>query len=149
MSREVDSRGTQIQGERPVAIPELGKNIAIETITADVIKADEFAMEVFMNEIVTVLVHETAVEGELDVISPSVNGVNQPIRRGVETPVRRKYVEALARAKETKYKQADNHMDPSDRPMIPKTAPSYPFSLIEDKNPRGRDWLKNILAQPA
>jgi len=26
---------------------------------------------------------------------------------------------------------------------------SYPFDLVEDKNPRGRAWLNHVLAEPA
>ena len=63
--------------------------------------------------------------------------------------VKRKYVEALARGRTTKYEQKT--MDPS-RPeniqMAEKTALTYPFSVLHDPNPKGRAWLKAILAQP-
>ena len=30
---------------------------------------------------------------------------------------------------------------------IPSTSLAYPFQVLRDENPRGRDWLRQILAQ--
>jgi hypothetical protein len=32
--------------------------------------------------------------------------------------------------------------------MVDTTALKYPFTVLEDKNPIGREWLENILRQP-
>ena len=61
--------------------------------------------------------------------------------------VKRKFVEVLAKSKITTYSQEkyrDNDGNESYR-QIPHTAVRYPFSMVEDANPRGRDWLKSIL----
>lgn len=107
------------------------------------------ALEAFMNEIVVIRLHTDAREGTLQVETPSVNGMNQPIVRGVATPVKRKYVEALARAKQQSYRQEINQMAPDDIKMIPQTTHYCGFEVLQDKNPRGRAWLDEILAQPA
>jgi hypothetical protein len=109
---------------------------------------DEFALEAFMNELVKVRIHGSPEEGALPVISVIVNGVIQPVPRDVEVDVKRKYVEALARAKATSYRQVTNPIDPSDIKMVPTTVLSYPFTVTED-SAKGKAWLRKILAQPA
>jgi hypothetical protein len=76
--------------------------------------------------------------------------MNQPIIRGVPTDVKRKYVEILARMKETRYSQHTNNPSAPDQiEMRARHGLSYPFDLVEDKNPRGRAWLNHVLAEPA
>lgn len=111
---------------------------------------EEIAYEAFMNEKVIVVVHESPNEEDLAVVCPMVNGVGQPIVRGYPTPVKRKYIEVLARAKETKYKQVQaDANDPSSLQMIPRTVLAYPFAIERDDNPNGRAWLRDIIRQPA
>jgi len=108
---------------------------------------DAIALEKFMNEIVKVRVHGSPEEGALPVISVIVNGITQPIPRDMDVDVKRKYVEALARAKSTTYRQVTNPIDPSDIRMVPTTVLSYPFTVLEDST-KGKAWLRKILAQP-
>lgn len=106
--------------------------------------------ELFMNEMVTVLVHSTTDENQSPHVILNCNGTNQPIMRGVPTTVRRKYVEILARMKETKYSQVTrNPAAPDQIDMIARHGLAYPFELMEDANPRGRAWLSNVMAEPA
>ena len=110
---------------------------------------EELALEMFMNEKVVIVIHESANEEDLPVVCPMVNGVGQPIVRGYPTAVKRKYVECLARAKETKYKQVQmDANDPSSLKMIPRTILAYPFAIERDDNPNGRAWLRDIIRQP-
>jgi hypothetical protein len=102
--------------------------------------------EKFMNEIVEIFVHPTREGGSLDVITPNVNGINQPIIRGVDTEVRRKYVEALARCHSIKYEQRiQNPSQPENIQMVEKKVPDYPFDVIRDTQ-KGKEWLKRIYA---
>ena len=104
-------------------------------------------LEAFMNEPVKIMVMESGEEGALPVVTPCVNGVNQPIVRGKETVVKRKFVEALARCRTTKYQQ---RVDPIERDKIenvPITVQTYPFAVLEDHNPKGPAWLKGITAE--
>lgn len=106
--------------------------------------------ELFMNEMVTVLVHSSTDENQSPHVILNCNGTNQPIMRGVPTTVRRKYVEILARMKETKYSQVTrNPAAPDQIDMIARHGLAYPFELMEDANPRGRAWLTNVMAEPA
>lgn len=111
---------------------------------------DVIALEAFMHEFMTITVSDPTDEEDLQVISLVVNGTMQPIVRGVATEVRRKYVEALARAKETRYKQIQRDAnDPASLVMVPRTVLTYPFVVERDDNPRGRAWLREILKQAA
>jgi hypothetical protein len=108
------------------------------------------ASEAFMNEFVESMIHSTTDENQAPHIIVNCNGVNQPIIRGVPTKVRRKYVEILARMKETKYSQVTpNPAAPDVSEMRARHGLAYPFEVIDDKNPRGRAWLQNVLAEPA
>ena len=108
------------------------------------------ASEVFMNEMVEVMVHSSTDENQAPHVILNCNGTNQPIMRGVPTRVRRKYVEILARMKETKYSQVTrNPAAPDQIDMIARHGLAYPFEMLSDENPRGRAWLSNVLAEPA
>jgi len=106
--------------------------------------------EAFMNELVTVMVHTTTDENQPNHCVVSCNGLNQPLMRGFPTTVKRKYVEILARMKETKYTQVTrNPSAPDQIDMVARHGLCYPFDLVKDDNPRGRAWLQNVLAEPA
>lgn len=104
----------------------------------------------FNEEKIVVVVADSADPNADDIIPVSVNGVRQFFQRGIKQAVRRKFVEALARAKVTTYQQNifKNEMTGNvTQRMTPKTACKYPFSVVQDNNPRGVDWLKQVLAQ--
>lgn len=106
--------------------------------------------EKFMNEYVVVEVAETTNENEPPVIVLNVNGINQPIQRGVPTKMRRMFVEVLARCKETKYSQKTlNPNEPDKIELVPRTGLAYPFQVLEDDNPKGRAWLRAVLTEAA
>lgn len=122
----------------------------IETVAETKDFRELAAEESFMNELVTVLVHSTTDENQPPQVIVNCNGMNQPIMRGYPTEVKRKYVEILARMKETKYSQfTPNPSEPDRIVMQARHGLSYPFDVVEDKNPRGRAWLNNVLAEPA
>lgn len=130
-------------------LEEIGSPEPIEKVAeSDFVKAAE--LEAFMNEILTVIVHEDGNDNAVENPCPSVNGVNQGFIRGKEQNVKRKYVEALARGRKTKYVQ--RILDPT-RPesiqMVETTSLVYPFSVLRDPNPKGKEWLRSILAQPS
>lgn len=149
MSRkETEAHDGELGKGRTLGLGEVGNPGPIEK-TSESNFVEEKKLAAFMNEVLTIMVAPSTEDGSLEIITPQVNGMNQPIIRGRETNVKRKYVEALARGRTTKYEQ--KIMDPN-RPenihMAEKTALTYPFSVLHDPNPKGRAWLKAILAQP-
>jgi len=141
-----DADGSKIGRGREIPLGEIGKTNPIELVSEqDFVKAAE--LEAFMNQMLLIEVHTDKDKGSLDIITPSVNGVNQPIIRGKKQWVKRCYVEALARGTYTDYEQ--NTPD-SSRPevinMIERKVISYPFAVYEDPSPNGRAWLDSVLA---
>jgi len=105
--------------------------------------------DIFGEDVLEITVQISGNDGDIPVITPSVNAVNQPIIRGVKQPVKRKYVEALARSRTTKYTQElANSLDPSSLVMRESTVLTYPFTVHKDPaGPEGKAWLEGILMQ--
>ena len=138
--KESSVQGIEISDDAPV----------VETVAESLDFGQLAASEAFMNEMVTVLVHSTTDENQAPHVIVNCNGMNQPIIRGYPTKIRRKYLEILARMKETKYRQeTPNPAAPDQIHMIARHGLAYPFDLVDDPNPRGRAWLQNVLAEPA
>lgn len=148
MSKKYTEANTgKIAQGKAVSIGEIGDGEPIEKISeSNFVKAAE--LEAFMNDILTVTVHQSTEEGSLDFAPPQVNGLNQPILRGVESKVKRKYIEALARCRSTKYiQQVINPSKPENIQMVERCQLTYPFAVLHDPSPKGRAWLEGILAQ--
>lgn len=138
--KENPIQGIEISDDEPV----------VESVAESIDFGQLAASEAFMNETVTVLVHSTTDENQAPHVIVNCNGMNQPIIRGYPTKIKRKYLEILARMKETKYSQVTrNPAAPDQIDMIARHGLAYPFDLVEDPNPRGRAWLQNVLAEPA
>ncbi len=121
--------------------------VQIEPVNEDPALAKLLKDEEFMNEMVEVLLHPSANEEDPDHVVLAVNGTNQVVWRDVPTNVKRKYVEVLARMKETKYRQVRNPIEPDRSELIPRTGAIFPFEVLRDENPKGRAWLRSILAE--
>lgn len=107
-----------------------------------------FDQEAFMNEMVEIEVAETTDDNAPTSFVLNVNNVNQPIVRGIPMNVKRKYVEVLARCKETKYKQPMRDManPEAGNQLNGSTALTYPFTVLRD-SPRGMAWLRAVKAE--
>jgi hypothetical protein len=104
--------------------------------------------EKFMEETVTVMIHPTTSENEPPYAHLNVNGMNQIVPRGQNVPIKRKFIEVLARMKETRYNQSTpNPSEPDRTTMLARHGLAFPFVVTEDKNPKGRAWLDHILAE--
>jgi hypothetical protein len=103
----------------------------------------------FMEDVLTVQVHDSTDPNDDPYPCVWNGGISQYFIRGKEQQVKRKFVEVLARAKRTTYTQElfkDGAGNDTYR-QIPHTAPRWPFSVLVDPHPRGRDWLKQVLAE--
>lgn len=82
-------------------------------------------------------------------IQTNVNGVNQFFIRGVKQWVKRKFVAVLAQAK-TEIISTVPHVDNTGAraTKIQKSyVPTYPFTVIQDKNPDGSVWLERMIRE--
>ncbi len=103
----------------------------------------------FMEETLLVQVHQSTNPEDETIVEVFCNGRPQRFIRGMKQEVKRKFIEVLARARRTrfgneKYKDAegiDAYRYPSN------TALRYPFTVLNDPNPRGPDWLRALLQE--
>jgi hypothetical protein len=122
---------------------------------------DELA---FMEEPVTVLIEENSRSDFPEThVACQVNGKEAEVFAnghwmaigwlpiGVPLVTKRKYVEVLARSRSDSIKTV--HDDATvERPrntLTRRSSYNYPLSVLEDVNPRGRQWLSNIMARHA
>lgn len=125
---------------------ELGKDTrGVEPVAAnDIIPQAD--LENFMNQVLTIYVHPSPNKEDNPVLIPNVNGVNQPVIRGQNSKVKRKFVEALARNRHTGYEQTiPDATKPHKYIMVPGMVVKDPFTVRHDPHPRGSDWLYGIL----
>lgn len=144
------SRPSRPAGKAVVA-DDIGLELGIENIRADHTLAKVLNQEKFMEEECDVYVHSSSNENDPTHFILNVNGLNQPVFRNQVTPMRRKYLEVLARMKETKFSQpAMNMGNPeASNTVVPRTVQVYPFEVRRDPNPLGPAWLHHILAEAA
>ena len=122
------------------------------------IRTPEVELEAFMNEVLTIVCEESRNPNDTKHVEVAVNGRRIFIPRGVETntgfdeygrifPVKRMYIERLARSKETSYSQdLDPRLGEGVNRLQPHRALTYPFKVVDD-SPKGREWLKRILME--
>lgn len=102
----------------------------------------------FNEEPIDVMVHESTDRNAEPLVDIYVNGTVQRFMRGQVQTVKRKYVEVLARAKQTSIQTSIQQTNDEVFNRINKhTALRYPFSIHRDPNPKGAAWIKSILAQ--
>lgn len=110
---------------------------------------EKIAALAFLEEKMDVMVHESADPNAEPVVETWVNGVAQRFIRGQTQTVKRKYVEVLARAKNTGImtKEVVDYEGARTTAIVKHTALKYPFSVVRDENPRGATWLKQVMSQ--
>ncbi len=128
---------------------EIGHPEGVERMTdTDLLNSkDAIELEAFMQELVEIVIHEDGNENAVTIPLPNVNGKNQGFFRGKPQWVKRKYLEALEHATITKYVQVRDDAKPDIVQMRLITAPVFPFAVLTDPNPLGKQWLKNLKEQ--
>lgn len=122
-------------------------DIEVQTKPLHKEKADELK---FMEELVTVRVAETSDPNEGVCVSFWNGGVHQLLIRGENVTCKRKFLERLARCKTETFANVEFQDEAGiKRIKWPKrTGQRYPFSVIRDDNPRGSEWLRQVLMEP-
>lgn len=130
------------------AIEIIDDSESIEPVTGNVDLKKMIKEEKFMEEQVVVKIHSGNNENDAPYAHLNVNGMNQIIPRGANVPIKRKYLEVLARMKETRYRQVTpNPSEPDKWAMVATHGQVFPFVVIEDKNPKGQAWLEHIMSE--
>lgn len=144
--KEINVHKDTIGSSEAISSHELGKDTrGIEPVSANDF-IDQAELEDFMNNLIEIYVHPSPNKEDNPVIVPNVNGVNQPIIRGQVCKVKRKYVEALARNRHTRYEQkVPDPNKPHQYLMDPDVVVKDPFTVRHDPHPKGPEWLQAIL----
>lgn len=100
------------------------------------------------DQVVEIMVHETTDKNANQLPDIYVNGVGQRFIRGQTQAVKWKFVELLARCRETTYTQQKYRDDDGNEGYrnVPHTALKYPFSLV-NAAPRFHDRLKAVMGE--
>lgn len=137
-----------------LAFDEQAKDATIMESRLQDVDSPEFkskaAMLAFNEEPVTVMIHETSERDAQQMFDVSVNNLTVVFKRGETKTVRRKFVEQLARAKPVHYENQEYQRINGDVGVnyVAHRGLRFPFSVIEDRNPKGAAWIKAVLAQP-
>ena len=149
MGKYTEVNNDMLPKGKALNLGEIGEGESIEVVSEKhFIQAA--SLEKFMNDIITIIVHQSSEDGALDFAPVQVNGLNQPMLRGAESKVKRKYVEALARCRTTKYvQQVADPSRPENIQLSERCVLSYPFAVIHDPaGDAGRRWLEAIVNTP-
>ena len=143
--RELDAGGEYL-GATPEI--DLGQSAGdLESIVTEV-DMDAVAKEAFMNDRLMIILASNGADDETPFVPVGVNGSFIYLPRDEAIEVKRKYVEVLARAKKTDYDQTlDMTLGESMNRLSQRHVLKYPFTVINDPNQAGHQWLREILAQ--
>lgn len=122
--------------------------------------ADYFATLAFMEEPVAIRIQKSSEKFAPNVVDCWVQGRGAeqlqngkwmvcgwlPVNHTVIT--KRKYLEVLARAKHDSIQtRVVKHEDSEENFADPYSSSKYPFSVLQDANPRGHEWLSRVLME--
>lgn len=150
MAKEKDSREFDVQETQdidPSRASTAAESQRIVPVAGPLNKAylNELA---FMEEELVVMVHESADPNSENPVTVGCNGVFRQFFRGVPMKAKRKFVECLivkqGRVTTPEYVNAGGERA---RAIRQTSAHKYPFSVVEDRNPKGAEWLKRRLAE--
>jgi hypothetical protein len=157
VTRYGNDLGESLAPKQTVAIPGLEVDLSqmnrddleVQPLDSARLQKQKAAELAFLEELVIINIHQTGELGAEDPVPLGVNGRMCYVRRGVDTIVRRKYVEQLLRAKPQTVSTEQQRKPNGDVANLVHKHSSlkYPFAIVRDDNPRGRVWQRNILQQ--
>lgn len=137
-----------IEGVRDTVIEPVG-DLSNFTSKAEALKFNEELLDVIIAEASDGATNpEPYVYLAVNGRGPMPNG--EPwVPRGVPVKMARKYVERLCRAKPVAIRTVEaKDFDGSMTMKIKRSAAlKYPFTVMSDPNPRGAQWLRDLMAQ--
>jgi hypothetical protein len=112
---------------------------------------EKLATMKFMNDMLKIHIHSTTNKNDESVFEFIVNGKVFFFHRNETKTVPRYVVDRMARCRPTTFTDHEviNKDGVKDIMYTPHTALRYPFSVIEDPHPRGREWLEATMMEPA
>ena len=142
-------------GQRPsIIIPPLNETMIREGEKIDVVEPgsannDYYASLAFMEEPMTIRLERSSEKNAPKLVDVYVNGEACWVPVGQNFKLKRKFVEVLARSKpesiDTRTGSSEEEQPRNE--ILRNTSSKYPFTVVEDNNPRGYDWLTRVLME--
>jgi hypothetical protein len=110
---------------------------------------DEYVQELaFMEEEIEIMVMESSDEHAENPITVGCNGVFKQFFRGRPTVTKRKFADCLI-VKQSRVSTPEYTNGGGERAFAIRqhAAHKYPFSVIQDRNPKGAEWLRRRMAE--
>lgn len=152
LNKKVNSEDIDIVGgEREFKVGDVaGVGLDMPETDNELIVGGDADKERFNHDVLTVQFMPPGNENEPKFAEVNVNGKRIVARRGDTVKMRRFQVAVLAQSKIARIEQLrvngpDGNPQYVEREVFSQT---YPFSVVEDPDPRGRAWLKQQLANP-
>lgn len=152
VNKRINSEDTDIVGgEREFKVGDVaGRGLDMPEIDNEIVVGGDIDKERFNNDVLTVQFAPRSNESEPLFAEVNVNGKRVVARRGDTVQMKRFQVAVLAQSKIARVEQQrvtgpDGNPQYVEREIFSQT---YPFSVIDDPDPRGRAWLKQQLANP-
>ncbi len=102
----------------------------------------------FMEELMTIMVNETTDQNAENPIPVGNNGQFVYFQRGQAVKVKRKFVDGLiVKSGRVSTPEYSNPGGERAFKIVQQSAHKYPFVVIEDRNPRGVEWLTRRLSE--
>jgi hypothetical protein len=121
---------------------------SLEPVNERALNADFLDALAFMEEPVEIMVAETTDENAENPVQVGVNGQFQVFWRGVPTVTKRKFADALiVKSHRVSTPEMTNGSGERVRVIRRHAALKYPFSIMQDKNPKGTEWLRRRMAE--
>lgn len=110
---------------------------------------EKLANLAFMNEEIEIQVSPTSEKGALP-FEITVNGRTELFRYGEVKKVKRMFADRMLLLKVTSYETQERVNTDGERTStpVPTTALKYPFHVVNDPNPMGRQWYTATMGMP-
>lgn len=138
----------------PVITAEPGERDPEVIVATDAVFTGGYAAELaFMEEPVRILLHRGREKFAPPMYDFSIDGRAIWIRVDTPTTIKRKYLEVIARSQPFEVETDVNTNEHMGEQAVVQNlikrhqSARYPFTVIEDKNPRGAAWLAKVMRE--
>ena len=147
---QTDSRNYQVGQAPDITVNRQGElNTSTQFEPVDKPLNTDYLQELaFMEEEITVMVQESSDENAENPVIVGCNGVFKQFFRGQPTLAKRKFVDCLiVKSGRVTTPKIRNGAGEDAFAIRQHSAHKFPFTIIEDRNPKGREWVMRRLAE--
>jgi hypothetical protein len=156
-SKETDTREIPLTQPTSIEMPVNGKLAVQEpekiAVLDKPLENDYLDALKFNEEIIEIMLQPSSEENAAMVVDVYVNGEARWIPVGPVVPLKRKFVEVLMRSKpvsiQTDHESRDSGAKVINNKIIRNARAKYPLSIMNDPNPKGREWVNRIMREVA